>query len=314
MAEYLVTGGAGFIGSHIAEHLLRQGKTVAILDNLATGKYENIEAFADKITFYQADICDDAVVKKAMAGTRIVYHEAALASVPRSIKNPEASFQANVEGTFKILLHAKECGVKRVIFAGSSSVYGNSEVLPKVETMKPSPLSPYAASKIAGEYYCQVFSQVYGLETVTLRYFNVFGPRQDANSEYAAVIPKFIAALRQHQPVTIFGDGEQTRDFNYIDNVVAANLQAAEANDVAGRVFNIAGGSRISLNQLASYLQDMIHVKIAPNYAPPRIGDVRHSLADITLARQYLHYESTIDVRAGLQKTVEWFLKQSPKL
>lgn len=309
MAEFLVTGGAGFIGSHLVEHLVAQGKTVSVLDNLATGKYENIAPFADHITFYQGDICDDEMVKKAMVGVRIVFHQAALASVPRSIKNPLATHRANIEGTLKILLHARDLGVKRVIFAGSSSVYGNSEVLPKVETMKPQPLSPYAVSKLAGESYCQVFTSAYNLETVTLRYFNVFGPRQDAASEYAAVIPKFIDALKNHRSISIFGDGEQTRDFNYIDNVVSANLLAAEAPDVAGQVINIAGASRITLNQLWEYLQEFIGVQVPAQYAPARVGDVRHSLADITLARRYLKYEPSVDVRTGLQKTVAWFLK-----
>lgn len=309
MAEYLVTGGAGFIGSHLVEHLVAQGKTVAVLDNLATGKYENIATFSEHITFYQGDVCDDEMVKKALSGVRIVFHQAALASVPRSVKNPWATHRANIEGTLKILLHARDLGVKRVIFAGSSSVYGNSEVLPKVESMKPQPLSPYAVTKLAGESYCQVFTNVYGLETVTLRYFNVFGPRQDANSEYSAVIPKFIETLRAHRPVVIFGDGEQTRDFNYIDNVVSANLLAAEADDVSGKVINIAGATRITLNQLMVYLQEFVGIQAQIQYAPSRAGDVQHSLADISLARQYLKYEPTIDVRTGLQKTVAWFLK-----
>ncbi len=311
MAEYLVTGGAGFIGSHLVERLLSKNKTVAVLDNLATGKLENIAPFRDRISFYQGSVCDDDMVKKAMAGARIVFHQAALASVPRSIKNPWDCHQANVEGTLKILLHARDLGVKRVMFAGSSSVYGNTEVLPKVETMKPGPLSPYAAAKLAGESYCQVFREVYGLETVILRYFNVFGPRQDPASEYAAVIPKFIQALRNNQPVNIFGDGEQTRDFNYIENVVSANMLAAEApSTVAGKVFNVAGGSRISLNQLLNYLQQILKTNISPIYAPPRAGDVRHSLADISQAQQYLNYKPLVDVKTGLEKTVEWFLSK----
>jgi len=247
MTEYLVTGGAGFIGSHLVEYLLSQGKTVSVLDNLSTGKMKNLEPFQGRIAFYEGDICDESLLDKALAGVRIVFHEAALSSVPRSVKDPMASHRSNSEGTLKLLMHAKEKGVKRVVYAGSSSAYGDSEELPKVETMLPKPLSPYASSKLAAEHYCQVFSTIYGLETVTLRYFNVFGPRQDAQSEYSAVIPKFVSALQENKNPIIFGDGGQTRDFNYITNVVSANMLAAEAPGVSGKVFNIAGGQRIYL-------------------------------------------------------------------
>lgn len=309
MTEYLVTGGAGFIGSHLVEHLLSQGKSVSVLDNLSTGKMQNLEPFLDKIVFYQGDICDEALLDRALEGVRIVFHEAALSSVPRSVKDPMASHHANSEGTLKLLLHAKEKGVKRVIYAGSSSAYGDSEELPKVETMIPKPLSPYASSKLAAEHYCQIFANIYGLETVTLRYFNVFGPRQDAQSEYSAVIPKFVSALQENKKPVIFGDGEQTRDFNYITNVVDANMLASEANGVSGKVFNIAGGKRISLNELLAFIQKIMQTSIQPHYDAPRIGDIRHSLADIDLAKKLLKYEPCVDVFEGLQKTVSWFLK-----
>lgn len=309
MTEYLVTGGAGFIGSHLVEHLLSQGKSVSVLDNLSTGKMQNLEPFLDKIVFYQGDICNEALLDRALEGVRIVFHEAALSSVPRSVKDPMASHLANSEGTLKLLLHAKEKGVKRVIYAGSSSAYGDSEELPKVETMIPKPLSPYASSKLAAEHYCQIFANIYGLETVTLRYFNVFGPRQDAQSEYSAVIPKFVSALQENKKPVIFGDGEQTRDFNYITNVVDANMLASEANGVSGKVFNIAGGKRISLNELLAFIQKIMQTSIQPHYDAPRIGDIRHSLADIDLAKKLLKYEPCVDVFEGLQKTVSWFLK-----
>lgn len=309
MTEYLVTGGAGFIGSHLVEHLLSQGKSVSVLDNLSTGKMQNLEPFLDKIVFYQGDICNEALLDRALEGVRIVFHEAALSSVPRSVKDPMASHLANSEGTLKLLLHAKEKGVKRVIYAGSSSAYGDSEELPKVETMIPKPLSPYASSKLAAEHYCQIFANIYGLETVTLRYFNVFGPRQDAQSEYSAVIPKFVSALQENKKPVIFGDGVQTRDFNYITNVVDANMLASEANGVSGKVFNIAGGKRISLNELLAFIQKIMQTSIQPHYDAPRIGDIRHSLADIDLAKKLLKYEPCVDVFEGLQKTVSWFLK-----
>lgn len=310
MAEYLVTGGAGFIGSHLVENLLAAGKKVAVLDNFSTGKLENITPFLSQIQFFPGDIGDENLLARALEGVRIVFHEAALASVPRSVKNPLACDSANSQGTLKLLLAARDHKVQRVVYAGSSSAYGESEVLPKVETMPTAPLSPYAAAKLAGEHYCKIFASIYGLETVVLRYFNVFGPRQDAQSEYSAVIPKFIDALQRGVPPTIFGDGEQTRDFNYIANVVSANLLASEAKNVSGKIFNIAGGKRISLNELLQYIQEIMGTKINPKYAEPRLGDVRHSLADIGLAKEYLNYNPTVDVRQGLEKTVKWFLKK----
>jgi nucleoside-diphosphate-sugar epimerase len=310
MAEFLVTGGAGFIGSHLVQYLLAKGKEVAVIDNLSTGKYAHIEPLIQKVSFFEGDIRDESVLMQAMRGVRVVFHEAAIPSVPRSVREPLAAHLSNSEGTLKVLLAARDSRVKRVVYAASSSAYGNSEVLPKVETMIPNPCSPYAASKLAGEYYCRVFSQVYGLETVILRYFNVFGPRQDAASEYAAVIPKFILALQSGKAPVIFGDGEQSRDFNYIDNVVCANLLAAEATGVSGKIFNIACGKRTSLNELLSYLQKIMNKETMPCYEPPRPGDVRHSLADISQAMEYLRYRPMVDVREGLEKTVRWFLEK----
>ncbi len=310
MTEYLVTGGAGFIGSHLVEHLVKQGKTVSVLDNLSTGKRENIEPFLSNIVFYEGDICDEAILDRALENVRIVFHEAALSSVPRSIKDPMLSHRTNSEGTLKLLIHAKEKGVKRVVYAGSSSAYGDSEVIPKIESMTPSPLSPYASSKLAAEHYCQIFASLYGLETVVLRYFNVFGPRQDAQSEYSAVIPKFISALHENRQPVIYGDGEQTRDFNYISNVVSANLLASEISGISGKLFNIAVGECISLNELLSCIQKIMGTNIKPHYDQPRLGDIRHSLADISLAKTFLKYEALVDTFDGLEKTVSWFLKK----
>ena len=308
---YLVTGGAGFIGSHIVERLVQEGQHVRVIDNLSTGKWENIEPFLEEIEFIEGDIRDLELVRKAMDGVDYVLHQAAVPSVPRSVKDPVTTNSVNVEGTLNILIAARDAGVKRVVYASSSSVYGDTPVLPKHEDMKPQPRSPYAVSKLAGEFYCQVFYHVYGLETVVLRYFNVFGPRQDPESQYAAVVPKFIAALLRNEPPTIFGDGEQSRDFTYVENVVEANLLATQAKgpDVAGQVFNIACGTRITINKLAQMLAEIIGVdpELKPHYAPPRPGDVRHSLADISKAQKLLGYKIKVDFERGLQKTVEWY-------
>lgn len=312
MAElFLITGGAGFIGSHLVERLVRDGQHVRVLDNLSTGKWENIEPFLAAVEFITGDIRDLKVVQQAVEGVDYVLHQAAVPSVPRSVKDPLVTNSANVDGTLNILIAARDAGVKRVVYASSSSVYGDTPILPKREEMRPTPRSPYAVSKLAGELYCQVFYHVYGLETVALRYFNVFGPRQDPKSQYAAVVPKFITALLRGEPPTIFGDGEQSRDFTYVENVVEANLLAAKAPGVAGQVFNIACGERLTVNQLAAILSEIIGVNLEPEHVPPRPGDVRYSLADISKARKLLGYEVKVDVREGLEQTVKWYRSHS---
>jgi nucleoside-diphosphate-sugar epimerase len=304
---YLVTGGAGFIGSHIAEALVKRGERVRVLDNLMTGKRENLAHLAGKFEFIEADIRDAAATRQAMEGVNIVYHEAAIPSVPRSVAEPQLNHDANVNGTFNVLMAARDARVKRVIFAASSSAYGDTEVLPKVETMLPNPLSPYAAAKIVGELYCQTFTRVYGLETVALRYFNVFGPRQDPTSPYSGVISKFVTALLNNEAPTIFGDGEQSRDFTYVANVVDANLRAAEAPEAAGQVMNLGIGERITLNQLFDELQKIIGTNLKPEYKETRAGDVRHSLADIARAEKLLGYRPLVGLAEGLKHTVDWY-------
>ncbi|MBP6821800.1 MAG: SDR family oxidoreductase [Acidobacteria bacterium] len=304
---YLVTGGAGFIGSHIAEALVKRGERVRVFDNLMTGKRENLAHLAGKVEFIEADIRDYSSIRQALDGVSIVYHEAAIPSVPRSVAEPQLNHDANVNGTFNVLMAARDAGVKRVIFAASSSAYGDTEVLPKVETMLPNPLSPYAAAKLVGELYCQTFTQVYGLETVALRYFNVFGPRQDPTSPYSGVISKFVTSLLNNQAPTIFGDGEQSRDFTYIANVVDANLRAAEAPEAAGQVMNLGIGERITLNQLFDELQKIIGTTLKPRYEEARAGDVRHSLADIARAEKLLGYRPLVGLAEGLKHTVDWY-------
>lgn len=302
----LVTGGAGFIGSHLVDALVAEGATVRVLDDLSTGRRENLARHLRQIEFIEGDVCDPETCAQAVQGVELIFHQAAIPSVARSVEDPVRSTRVNVQGTVTLLDAARRAGVPRVIYAASSSAYGDTEVLPKVETMTPRPLSPYAISKLAGEHYVTVFGRLYGMKTCSLRYFNVFGPRQDPRSEYAAVIPKFITALLAGEPPTIFGDGEQTRDFCYVDNVVQANLLAAKA-DIHGEVVNIACGARVSLNQLVELLNEEIGTRIAPRHGPPRPGDVRHSLADISVARKLLGYEPKFDLRAGLKKTIEYY-------
>jgi nucleoside-diphosphate-sugar epimerase len=304
---YLVTGGAGFIGSHIAEALVRRGERVRVLDNLMTGRRENLAHLADKIEFVEGDIRDAEATRRAAEGVGIVFHEAAIPSVPRSVADPRLSHEVNVNGTFNVLMAAREAGVRRVVYAASSSAYGDTETLPKHEGMLPAPLSPYAAAKLFGEYYCQVFTRVYGLETVALRYFNVFGPRQDPSSPYSGVISKFVTSLLAGEAPVIYGDGEQSRDFTYVDNVVDANLRAAHAPEAAGAVINTAIGERITLNALLAELQQIIGTNLKPQYAEKRAGDVRHSLADIGEAQKRLGYEPLVSLREGLRRTVEWY-------
>src|SRR5262245_30478605 len=295
-SSYLVTGGAGFIGSSIARALLARGDKVRVLDNFFSGKRENLADVAADIELIEGDIRDQATMARASAGVEVVFHEAAIPSVPRSLADPISSNDVNITGTLNVLHEAKKAGVRRVVYAASSSAYGDTPTLPKIETMRPAPLSPYAVSKLAGEHYCQVFAGAYGLETVCLRYFNVFGPRQDPKSEYAAVIPRFVTAGLDGRGVTIYGDGTQSRDFCFIENTGEANLGAADAPaaDVSGRVFNVACGAATSLNDVVRLLSEMMGKNIPINYAPGRVGDVKHSLADINEARTRLKYRAAI--------------------
>lgn len=304
---YLVTGGAGFIGSHLCTALVERGARVRVLDNLITGRRANLAHLAGRIEFIEASITDEAATRQAAEGVSVIFHEAAIPSVPHSVKEPQLNHDANVNGTFNVLMAARDAGVKRVVYAASSSAYGETEELPKRETMLPAPLSPYAAAKLVGEYYCQVFTRVYGLDTVALRYFNVFGPRQDPTSPYSGVISKFVTSLLSGEAPVIFGDGEQSRDFTYIDNVVDANLRAAEAPAAAGEVMNVAIGERITLNQLLAELQQIIGTNLKANYAETRAGDVRHSLADISKAQRLLGYTPQVGLAEGLQRTVAWY-------
>lgn len=308
MAQCLVTGGAGFIGSHIVHALVARGDSVRVLDNLSTGKRTNLAAVAADVEFIEGDLSDAAAVGRAVAGCEVVFHEAALASVPRSVEAPLDSHAACATGTLNVLDQARRAGVRRVVYAASSSAYGNQPTPRKKETDLPSPLSPYAAAKLTGELYCEAFWHSYGLETVALRYFNVFGPRQDPRGPYAAVIPLFIKAIQEGERPKIFGDGGQTRDFTYVENVVAANLKAAAApREAAGRVFNVGNGVAISLLALLGELSRILGKKIEPLFAPERVGDVRDSLADISLARSVLGYEPVVDLPTGLVPTVEYY-------
>ncbi|MFO7865581.1 MAG: SDR family oxidoreductase [Candidatus Aminicenantes bacterium] len=307
--HYLVTGGAGFIGSHIVEKLILNGHKVRVFDNLSTGRMENLAPVEKKIDFSKEDIRDRGRLVQAMSGIDMVFHQAALPSVPRSIEEPRACHEVNITGTLNVLLAARQAGVQRVIYAGSSSAYGDTPVLPKKEDMPPSPLSPYALAKLTGEYYCRVFSLVYGLETITLRYFNVFGPRQNPESQYAAVIPKFIQAVLNGEKPAVFGDGGQTRDFTYVGNVADANILAARAEKTSGNVVNVAAHIQISLNQLLNTLENISGRKIHPRYEPPRPGDVRHSFADISRARQLLGYSPAVSFEEGLKLTMRWMQK-----
>jgi UDP-glucose 4-epimerase len=308
MALHLITGGAGFIGSSIAEALLASGESVRILDDFSSGRRENLEGLPGHWELVEGTIVDPRIVQRAMRGAELVFHQAAIPSVARSVENPQATMLAGVQGTTVVLDVARHAGVRRVIFAASSAAYGDTPALPKVETMAPMPLSPYAASKLACEHLLRVFAQLYGLETLSLRYFNVFGPRQDPKSEYAAVIPKFITAALQGQRPIVFGDGEQTRDFCHIDNAVRANLLAAgSSRKLRGEVVNVACGERTSLNQLLKCIGDLAHASLPPEYRAPRAGDVRDSLADISAARELLGYEPAVDIREGLRRTYEAF-------
>jgi len=300
-----VTGGAGFIGSHLAEELARRGERVRVVDSLITGKRQNL-AHLREVEFMEGDLANLEVAQRAVAGVDFVLHQAAIPSVPRSVQDPITSNRANIDASLNVLVAARDAGVRRVVYAGSSSAYGNTPTLPKIETMPTAPLSPYALQKLVAEQYCQMFTQLYGLETVTIRYFNVFGPRQDPSSPYSGVISLFINALCDGRQPTIYGDGEQTRDFTYVANVVDGVLRACHAPGASGEVINVATGGRISLNQLFRTVRDLVGAKIEPMYRDPRAGDVRDSQADISKARRLLGYEPVVTFEEGLEKTVEW--------
>ena len=307
MTSYLVTGGAGFIGSNLVDELLRRGHRVRVLDNLSTGRPENLAAVRERIDFFNADICNLETIRPCFAGVDYVLHLAALPSVPRSVADPISANRVNIEGTLNVLLAAREAGVKRVVFAASSAAYGDNPILPRVESHEPRPMSPYALTKVAGEYYCQIFTRLYGVEAVALRYFNIFGPRQNPHSPYTGVLSKFITAYIKGTTPIIFGDGEQSRDFTYIDNVVDATLRACIAPDAPGKVINVGVGGRFTLNQTIALLDQIFGKQVTPRYDPPRSGDVLHSQADISLARQVLGYEPKVPYEQGLKKTVEWY-------
>jgi nucleoside-diphosphate-sugar epimerase len=312
MSRFLVTGGAGFIGSALVRGLLAQGAgRVAVVDNLLTGKEANLADICGAVDMHKTDIRDYDAVRQAMQGIDVVFHEAAIPSVPRSIDEPVPSHEVNIDGTFNVLRAARHAGVRRVIYAASSSAYGDTEVLPKVETMMPMPRSPYAAQKLMGEYYLAAWHGCYGMETVALRYFNVFGPRQDPSSAYSGVLSLFMTAILERRAPTIFGDGEQSRDFTYVEDVVALNIRACQAPaSVSGRVYNGGNGGRITLNQAWEMLQKIEGVSIAPNYGPPRAGDVRDSQADTVAVRRDLGYEPKFSFEEGMRATLEWYRAQ----
>jgi UDP-glucose 4-epimerase len=307
MRKVLVTGGAGFIGSHVVDALVRRGDQVRVLDNLCTGNLANLAEVRGRIEFIEADLNDAPAVARAVEGADCIFHEAALASVPRSVERPLETHAACVTGTLVLLDAARKAGVRRLVYAASSSAYGNQPAASKRESDLPMPISPYGAAKVAAEYYCQAFAAMEEIETVALRYFNVFGPRQDPNSEYSAVIPRFITLMLGDKRPTVFGDGHQSRDFTFVGDVVAGNLLAADAPNVSGRVFNIATGHQVNLLELIAALNRLLDTDVAPIFAPPRAGDVRESLADITLARQHLRYEPGIRFDEGLRRSIDYY-------
>lgn len=312
MERYVVTGGAGFIGSALVRGLLAEGASrVAVIDNLLTGREENLEEVRERIEFHRADIRCWEEIAPLVRGAEVVFHLAAIPSVPRSISEPVLTHEVNVDGTFQVLRACREGGVWRVVYAASSSAYGDTETLPKVETMAPRPRSPYAVQKLAGEYYAAVFHACLGLETVSLRYFNVYGPRQDPSSPYSGVISVFMKALIERRPPTIFGDGEQSRDFTYVEDVVALTLKAARAPGVGGKVYNAGNGRRYSLNQVWTLLERIEGVRLPPRYGPPRPGDVRHSQADTAAAARELGHTPRFTLEEGLRRTLEWYKKSA---
>jgi UDP-glucose 4-epimerase len=307
MPKYLITGGAGFIGSNLARKLVGQDADVVILDNFSTGKVENLEDLKDRARVIEGDICDIDVVREATEGTDYVLHHAAVVSVPRSVKDPLRTNEVNVDGTLNCLLAARDAGVKRFVFAASSSAYGDSEELPKREDMPSLPLSPYGVAKLVGEMYCKVFNDVYGLETVSLRYFNIFGPYQDPTSQYSAVVPIFISSLLAGKSPVVYGDGEQSRDFTFIDNAVQANLLAVKSEKAPGSVINVACGARFTLNRLIEDLKKLLGSSVQTRYADPRTGDIKHSMGDISAAKDLLGYKPEVSFEEGLKRTVDWF-------
>lgn len=304
-SKYLVTGGAGFIGSHIVKRLVDDGVPVRVVDNLSTGQARRLDALRSAIQFIEGDLAEKKIARRAVEGIDFVLHQAAVPSVHRSVADPVGTNRANVTATLNLLESCRRAGVRRLVYAASSSAYGDTEVLPKHEDMPPHPLSPYALQKFVGERYCRLYHELFGLETVSLRYFNVFGPGQDPHSEYSAVIPKFIKGLLAKQPITIYGDGEQSRDFTYVDNVVEANLLALEAPDAAGKMCNIGCGERITLNRLVTLLEQQLGTKAQVSYTAPKAGDVRHSLADMERAKVLLRYRPEIMIEEGLRQTIE---------
>jgi nucleoside-diphosphate-sugar epimerase len=305
--RYVVTGGAGFIGSNTVDELVRRGHSVVVLDDLSAGREDNLAEIRNKITFIKGSITDIEVVRKAMHEAEYVLHLAARTSVPRSVKDPIETNKINIDGTLNVLVAAKELKVKRVVFAASSSAYGETPTLPKVETMQPEPISPYGVTKYVGELYGQTFGRCYGLENVALRYFNIFGPRQDPGSPYSGVLAKFCAAFLENAQPSVFGDGEQTRDFTYVENAVQANLLACEAPNVSGKVFNVGVGGRVSLNEVLRELRKITGKALEAKYEPPRDGDIRDSQADIAQAREFLGYEPQVSFEEGLARTFEWY-------
>jgi len=307
---YLVTGGAGFIGSNIVEALVRRGERVRVLDNLSTGSRANLEAIADRVDFVEGDLRDLDAVRRAVDGVTYITHQAALRSVPRSVDDPLSSDAVNTHGTLQLLVAAREAGtVRRLVYASSSSVYGDNPILPKVEEQTPNPISPYAVSKLAAEYYCRMYTRLYGMETVSLRYFNVFGPRQSPHSQYAAVVPLFIRAALRHEPLIVHGDGDQSRDFTYIDNVVQANLLACATPGVGGEVFNIACNSRHSVLDIARAVERLLGTAVTITHVPARAGDVRHTQAAIERAERLMGYRPSVGFEEGMRRTVEWVRK-----
>jgi nucleoside-diphosphate-sugar epimerase len=311
--RYVVTGGAGFIGSNTVDELVRRGDSVVALDDLSSGKEENLAEIRNKISFIKGSITDLEIVRKAMHEADFVLHLAARASVPRSVKDPLETNKINVEGTLNVLVAARDAKVKRVVFAASSSAYGETATLPKVETMQPEPISPYGVSKYAGELYAQTFGRVYGLENVCLRYFNIFGPRQDPSSPYSGVLAKFCTAFLEGTPPSVYGDGEQSRDFTFVDNAVAANLLACEAPNVSGKVFNVGTSNRVTLNQTIALLAKLTGTALETKFEPARDGDIRDSQADITQARELLKYEPTVAFEEGLSRTLDWYRESQAK-
>jgi len=311
LSSYLVTGGAGFVGSYLVRFLLDKGESVRVVDNFSTGKRENLDEVASKIELVEGDLNDRQVAAAAVDGVEFVFHEAAIPSVPRSVENPTESHEANTSATLVLLEEAREAGVRRLVYASSSSVYGANPELPKVESMRTEPLSPYAVAKLAAEHYCLVFHNLYGLETVALRYLNVFGPRQDPNSPYSGVVSRFIDAILSKTAPTIHGDGEQTRDFTYVENVARANVGACHEAAAAGGVYNIGCQTRISVNELWSTMAELTGSHLEPQLEPARAGDVPHSLADITAARRDLGFDPRIGIREGLEKTLSFYIPSS---